>query len=104
VINCLSSEHNKEVTISNPGFEIHLVRIPAYSHNVRISGRYKSDPAVYGDYASYFLINGLSKKTEKKQVMRELTVLFFRFYACYLIHYGIHYLAKKDKVVKNNRM
>lgn len=60
------------VTRLNPDFEIHLLRVPAYSNTVRISGRYKNDPAVYGDYASYFLINGLSKKTEKKQVMREL--------------------------------
>lgn len=62
----------EKVTRSNPEFEIHLVRIPAYGNTVRISGRYKNDPAVYGDYASYFLINGLSQKTEKKQVMSDL--------------------------------
>jgi uncharacterized iron-regulated membrane protein len=62
----------KRVTRSNPDFEIHLLRIPAYSNMVKISGRYKNDPAVYGDYASYFLINGISKRTQKKQVMRQL--------------------------------
>jgi uncharacterized iron-regulated membrane protein len=76
------------VTRSNPDFEINLVRIPAYSHTIKISGRYKNDPAVYGDYASYFLINGLSNKTEKKQVMSDVPLTEKLLLMAAPLHFG----------------
>lgn len=78
----------ERVTRPNPEFEIHLVRIPAYGNTVRISGRHKNDPAVYGDYASYFLINGLSKKTEKKQVMSNLPLTEKLLLMAAPLHFG----------------
>jgi uncharacterized iron-regulated membrane protein len=78
----------ERVTRSNPEFEIHLVRIPVYGNTVRISGRYKNDPAIYGDYASYYLINGLSKKTEKKQVMSDLPLTEKLLLMAAPLHFG----------------
>lgn len=78
----------EKITRLHPDFEIHLVRISAYSHTVKISGRYKNDPSVYGDYASYFLINGPSKKTEKKQVMSDLPLTEKLLLMAAPLHFG----------------
>jgi uncharacterized iron-regulated membrane protein len=59
-----------------------------YGNTVRISGRYKNDPAIYGDYASYYLINGLSKKTEKKQVMSDLPLTEKLLLMAAPLHFG----------------
>jgi uncharacterized iron-regulated membrane protein len=53
-------------------FEIHLIRSRPGSASVQLSGRYDNDPFYYGNYYSYFILNGLTQEVEKKQVLSEL--------------------------------
>jgi uncharacterized iron-regulated membrane protein len=53
-------------------FEIHLIRSRPGSSSVQFSGRYQDDPFYYGNYYSYFILNGETQEIEKKQVLREL--------------------------------
>jgi uncharacterized iron-regulated membrane protein len=53
-------------------FEVHLMRSRPGSASVQFSGRYQDDPFYYGNYYSYFILNGVTQEVEKKQVLREL--------------------------------
>lgn len=53
-------------------FEIHLMRSRPNSSSVQFSGRYQDDPFYYGNYYSYFTLNGLTQEVEKKQDLRQL--------------------------------
>jgi uncharacterized iron-regulated membrane protein len=53
-------------------FEVHLVRSRPNSSSVQLSGRYQDDPFYYGNYYSYFILNGLTQEVEKKQVLSQL--------------------------------
>lgn len=53
-------------------FEVHMVRSRPGSTSVQFSGRYQGDPFYYGNYYSYFILDGLTQEVEKKQVLSQL--------------------------------
>ena len=78
----------QKLRATNPGFEIHLIRIRPHSNSVQLSGRYKKDPSVYGNYASYFIVDGASQKIEKTQIMSSLPVTKKMLLMAAPVHFG----------------
>jgi uncharacterized iron-regulated membrane protein len=78
----------QKVKATNPGFEIHLIRLRPHSNAVQLSGRYKKDPSVYGNYASYFIVGGTSQKVEKTQIMGSLPLTKKMLLMAAPVHFG----------------
>ena len=78
----------QKVKATNPGFEIHLIRLRPHSNAVQLSGRYKKDPSVYGNYASYFIVDGTSQKVEKTQIMSSLPLTKKMLLMAAPVHFG----------------
>jgi uncharacterized iron-regulated membrane protein len=78
----------QKVKAANPDFQIHLIRLRAHSNSVQLSGRYKEDPSVYGNYASYFIVDGTSQKVEKTQIMSSLPLTKKMLLMAAPVHFG----------------
>jgi uncharacterized iron-regulated membrane protein len=57
---------------TQPGYEIHQVRIRPGGNTLQVSGRFTNDPAYYGNFYSTFTINGETMQIEKSQFMKNM--------------------------------
>ena len=64
----------RKLATDHPDFDIHLIRIRPGNNNIGISGRFQSDPSVYGNYYTVFTVNGETGLLQNSQVMKELPV------------------------------
>jgi uncharacterized iron-regulated membrane protein len=62
----------EKVFKSDPEFQIHLIRLRSNSHSIQFSGRYPGDPKIFGDYASYIMVNAETQQIERVQIMDQL--------------------------------
>lgn len=84
-------DHNQAFIKNNyKDFEIHLIRSRPGSSSVQFSGRYKNDPFYYGNYYSYFILNGLTQEVEKQQVLRSLPLSQRLLAFCGPLHFGAY--------------
>ena len=56
----------------HPNYEIHLLRTRAGSNTIGVSGRFTSDPSLYGKFYSTFAFDGHTLEIETSQFMKNL--------------------------------